>query len=132
MKIYLAGPMRGKPQFNFPEFKRYAAFLRSLGHEVFSPAERDEAQFGPEFATKNMTGDETLACQKGFTLREALGADLAWICKEAEAIAMMPGHSLSKGARAERATAEALGLKVAVLPKRLPTKLAKALTALSR
>lgn len=124
--------MRGKPNFNFPEFARYATFLRALGHEVFSPAERDEQQYGPDFAKSNKHGDEQLACQKGFTLREALGADLEWICKHAEAIAMMPGHSRSKGARAELATALALGLKVAVLPKHLPIKLSKALTALSR
>ena len=47
-----------------------------------------------------------------FNLREALGADLAWICAEADAVAVLPGWENSLGAAAEVATARALGLPV--------------------
>jgi hypothetical protein len=50
--------------------------------------------------------------RKGFSLRRALGDDLAWICAEADAVALLPGWKDSKGATAERATAIALGLHV--------------------
>lgn len=113
MKIYLAGPMRGIPEFNFPAFHKATAFLRALGHEVFNPAERDNERHGTDISKGNATGDEKLAAaQHGFNLREALGADLAWICAEADAIALLPGWENSKGVKAEAATGDALGLLV--------------------
>jgi len=41
---YLAGPMTGLPQFNFPEFDRVAASLRSDGLNIISPAELDDSE----------------------------------------------------------------------------------------
>lgn len=114
MKLYLAGPMRGIPEFNFPAFHEAAAALRAMGHEVFSPAERDiERHNGVDISKGNTAGDETAAAaQHGFDLRVALGEDLEWICKHAEGIALLPGWENSKGANAEFATALALGLAV--------------------
>lgn len=118
MKIYLAGPMRGYPQFNFPAFHAAAAKLRQEGHEVFSPAERDiERNGGVDISVNNATGseeqlDKELGLKDGDFIRIALCDDLTWICKEADAIALLPGWENSKGARAEAATAYALGLQV--------------------
>lgn len=39
MKLYLAGPMSGLPDWNFPVFNELASKLRDLGHVVFNPAE---------------------------------------------------------------------------------------------
>ena len=108
MKIYLAGPMSGIKDFNFPEFRRWAAFLRQQGHEVFNPAERDEEIHRKEIFEG--AGDIEACEKQGFSLRNALGADTAWICAHAEAIAMMPRWEHSGGARAEWALAQALRL----------------------
>lgn len=116
MKIYLAGPMRGISEFNFPAFHAAAAGLRRRGWEVFSPAEKDNERHGTDISKGNATGDEGEAAKDhGFNLREALAVDLAYICKEADAIAMLPGWERSKGATAEHATAIALGLQVIIL-----------------
>ena len=113
MKIYLAGPMRGIPEFNFPAFYRGAAQLERAGHIVFNPAAKDNEKFGTDISEGNLEGREDVAAsQHGFSLREALGADLAWICAHADAIALLPGWRNSTGATAEHATAVALGLKV--------------------
>lgn len=113
MKIYVAGPMRGIPEFNFPAFHAATAELRQAGHEVFNPAERDNQRHGTDISKGNATGDEKLAVQRhGFNLRTALADDLSFICLHADALVMLPGWQASRGATAERATAVALGLTV--------------------
>ncbi len=111
MNVYVAGPMRGIKDFNFPAFHMATQMLRSMGHTVFNPAERDEETHGKD-VSKSETGDLRYAAQYGFSLREALAADLSWIALHADAIAMLPGWENSKGAKAEKALAEALGLPV--------------------
>ncbi len=112
MKVYLAGPMRGIPHFNFPAFHAAAAKLRAEGHEVFCPAENDCERHGKDISVDNHDGSEAHAISTyNFNIREALGEDFAWICATAEAIALLPGWENSKGANAELATARALGLK---------------------
>lgn len=117
MKIYLAGPMRGIPHFNFPAFKTATAVLRAQGHEVFCPAEADTMRCGVDISRDNLTGDVKQAERDyGFSRREALAVDTNWICREADAIALLPEWQTSKGALAERALAEALDLKIIELP----------------
>lgn len=83
--------MSGLPDLNFPAFNAAAAVLRAEGKTVFNPAEL------------GLGSDD---------YREALTACLAWICAEAEAMVVLPGWENSPGARAEVATAKALGIKV--------------------
>jgi Domain of unknown function (DUF4406) len=109
MKLYLAGPMAGYKDFNFPAFHKAAAELRAMGNDVFSPAEKDIEQHGDVFQGE---GDAKLLQETTkFSLREALALDLNYICREADGIALMLGWERSKGANAENATALALGLK---------------------
>lgn len=112
MKIYVAGPMRNYPEFNFPAFHAAAKRLRAEGHTVFSPAEKDEEIHGTDFSKSFKTGSLEAAESSGFSLRRALGDDLEWICKQADGVYLLKGWELSKGALAEKATAEALGLEV--------------------
>jgi Domain of unknown function (DUF4406) len=112
LKIYIAGPMRNYPEFNFPAFHKAALDLRKEGHFVFSPAEKDEEVHGKDFSTYYPEGNLSDAEANGFSLRRALGDDLAWVCKEADAVYLLHGWEKSKGALAEKATAEALGLEI--------------------
>ena len=50
-----------------------------------------------------------------FDLRDALAADMKWICTRADSMVMLKGWKKSKGAKAEHALAEALGLKIIYL-----------------
>ena len=114
MRIYVAGPMRGLPNFNSSSFHEAAAKLRAQGHFVFDPAAHDEEVFGKIRSPK---GSEVgLARKAGMTTmelrREVFATDTRWICEKAEAIYMLPGWQNSKGATAERALGIALGLQI--------------------
>ena len=113
MKVYLAGPMRGYPEYNFPAFHYAANTLRNEGHEVFSPAEKGEEVGYVELPESSIGADEGLAFR-----RKVFKLDLSWICEHADAVALMAGWENSKGAQAERAAAEAVGLTVIELGSR--------------
>jgi hypothetical protein len=112
MKLYLAGPMRGIPYLNSPAFRLAADQLRAKGHEVYSPVEDDEREYGVDLTLHAPDGDELYLEKHGFSLREAFGRSMTYICLHAEGIALLPGWQNSKGATAEYATAKALGLVV--------------------
>lgn len=108
MKIYISGPMRNKPGFNFQAFDEVDEVLKGYGFETFNPASKDRAN-GFDFSTLDGTEDLT---EYGFNLRTALGEDLQWICEHAELVVVLPGWEKSRGALAEVRTAEALGIPV--------------------
>ncbi len=114
--IYLAGPMSGKPEFNFPAFHEAAGQLRDKGHIVFSPAEKDMEEYGDDAPwMSDPNGDIDDATAAGFDLNEAMKQDLTWICDEADAIAMLPGWEHSSGARTEHTLACCLRLEIMYL-----------------
>lgn len=96
-RIYLAGPMRGLPELNFPKFNEVANKLRAAGHAVFNPAEN-----APRIPSTADGLDD-------FSYWMAI--DLSEVCK-AEAIVMLPGWEASKGARLELHTARECGKQV--------------------
>lgn len=104
MNFYLAGPMTGIPEYNFPAFIAAAAKLRDLGNVVFNPAEADLAEWG--------TIEEVL---KKANYRDCLRKDLNYILDKADAIAILPGWESSKGCAAELALAKALKLPIMYL-----------------
>jgi len=110
-KIYVAGPMRGIKDFNFPAFFDAQERLEDDGWIVFNPAARDEKLYGTDVG-KSETGKLEDTAKTGFSLREALADDTSFIALEADAIYMLPGWEKSKGATAERALAEALSLEI--------------------
>ncbi|WP_244828443.1 DUF4406 domain-containing protein [Caballeronia sp. TF1N1] len=95
MKLYIAGPMSGYPELNFPAFHAEAARLRALGFRVISPAEID---VGPN--------PDWLSCMR---------ADIKQLV-DCDGIALLPGWENSPGATLEHAIAR--GLRMTVYPAR--------------
>ena len=100
--VYVAGPMTGYPEFNFPAFHKAAKSLRKQGWNVHNPAEKDmESEL---HGTAVKTGNAALAIKKGFDFREAFLWDTARVI-EGDGIYMLKGWEQSPGARAEHAVA---------------------------
>lgn len=105
-RLYLSGPMRGIPAYNFPAFAEMAALLRKNDYDVISPAEHDlevdpNFESHPEFAEG---GDIDVSA--------LLGWDLAQIADPlCDGIVLMAGWENSTGAKHELHVAEALGKK---------------------
>lgn len=104
MRVYVAGPMRGVLHFNFPAFDAARDLGRSLGFDVVSPADIDRDNGVDEYAPPS--DGFTNADLRVFVKRDV---DAILTC---DAIAMLPGWKQSKGARAEHAVAEWLGLTI--------------------
>jgi hypothetical protein len=120
--IYLAGPMQGIPEFNFPRFNAVAAALRKNGHTVFNPAEKDIERLGHDLSKGNTTGSLAVANSQGFSLRQALAEDTNFICLEANCMVLLPGWEKSNGAQAEHRLAVALiseGMEIIYMPEEL-------------
>lgn len=92
---YLAGPMSGVQDHNFPLFNRVARELRRIGHEVFNPAE-------------NKDGGERQS--RAYYMRLDLPALL-----QSEAIVLLPGWQRSRGASLEAWMAADLGMPMYVV-----------------
>lgn len=108
--VYIAGPMRGLPYFNFPAFDAASADLRSQGFRVISPAEMDnnEGNFDPRKLPADYDWRKPPA---DFSMKDAVRRDVEAIL-QADAVCLLPGWQNSTGATAERAIAKWLGLEV--------------------
>lgn len=91
-RLYVAGPMTGLPEYNFPAFRAAARQLRAVGYDVLDPSRHGADVPGYGWADYMRLG-----------IRDVLDAD---------GLALLPGAHNSRGARLERVIAEGLGLPV--------------------
>lgn len=89
-RVYLAGPMTGHPELNFPAFIEAAERLRDSGFEVVNPVE-----ICPDPTSK---------------WEDCMRADIAQLVT-CDRIALLPGWEKSRGASLEAHIARALGMK---------------------
>lgn len=107
--VYCCGPMSGKAEWNFPVFYSACAKLEKQGYKAINPAALDEASGYNLARLQLLTPDEFQVFLKG-----AMKRDLDAL-QQCDAIALLPEWESSKGARAEKAVAEWLGLEVMYL-----------------
>lgn len=95
MKLYIAGPMSGYPEFNYPAFRVAESDLRALGHDVLNPVNAER---------HNTTGKPQ---EWDWYMRHALR-----MVVESDGVSLLPGWEESRGANLERFVARELGLWV--------------------
>lgn len=114
-KIYIAGPMRGYADWNFPAFDYAAEQLKEEDWHVLSPTDIDRLYEGwgdvpPEGLDP---GEEDF---KRF-IRRDLDILLEFSPENGDGVYMLKGWAYSKGAILEKALAEFLGLVVLYEPR---------------
>lgn len=128
-RLYLAGPMSGLPQHNFPAFNRAAKELRDAGFEVFNPAENEPREPGCSdcaFGHQPFESEPCHTCMStthpgypGYRRADGeldefshyMAIDLPEVCK-ADGVAFPPGWAASKGACLEHHVAVQCGKKI--------------------
>lgn len=104
-KIYIAGPMSGIPQFNYPAFDKAARTLRALGYDALSPAEMDnEETRSVALASEDGAfhyGDGEAGSCNGETWGDFLARDVKIVSDIADGVYLLPGWENSRGARLE-------------------------------
>lgn len=103
--VYVAGPMTGIADFNYPAFNSAALELRYRGLEVLNPVDSEQ---------HNDTG-------KPQTWEWYMRHALTMVLK-ANSICLLPGWQTSRGARLEVTVAEGLGHDIRPLDEWLKVK----------
>ncbi len=104
-RIYVCGPMRSKPYFNFPAFFLAETRLRRDGWDVVNPASFDEAE------GVNWRDNPGGVLPEGFDVKATAQRDLDALLS-CDAIYLLRGWSRSMGAQAEYAVARWCGLEI--------------------
>lgn len=99
-KYYIAGPMSGIPQFNYPAFDEAAAVVRGQGHEALSPAEMDDPETRA-MALASPDGAFQSGTCNGETWGDFLSRDVKIVADEADGVVLLPNWKDSRGARLE-------------------------------
>lgn len=95
MRIYVAGPMTGLPDYNLPAFAAATSELQSLGYDAVNPGRHGVIDgFGWQDYMRRGLG-ELLTC---------------------EAVALLPAWETSRGANLEVHVAKALNYPVRSIP----------------
>jgi deoxyuridine 5'-triphosphate nucleotidohydrolase len=103
VKLYVAGPMSGLPDHNFPAFHTAARSLRNAGYEVICPAEGVVEEVRLEGIRLGREFNETEIWQR------CMRRDFQSIL-QVDGIALLGGWMQSKGARAEDDLASHIGI----------------------
>lgn len=99
LRLYIAGPMTGLPDYNYPAFNVAEQRLLALGYEVENPARNPEPACGSWLGYMRMALRQLALC---------------------DGVVLLPGWKSSRGANIEKHLADDLCLKVFLASELIP------------
>ena len=96
-RIYVAGPMTGLPDYNYPAFNEAEAYIKGLGYETENPASAPDV----------VNGFPYQGAPYEWYLRRAVRQVL-----DCDMLVYLPGSENSKGAQLEMTIARALAMPI--------------------
>lgn len=108
LRVYISGPIAGHPDGNRSIFFKYEQAITAAGHTAVNPHNVSHEHDGPCMGAEvpRSLGEEPAEHRYGCYMRADLVALL-----ECDAIVMLPGWGLSKGAKVEYDVAKILGIE---------------------
>lgn len=107
-RCYIAGPMRGREDFNRAEFLRVACIMKLEGWDVVTPFDLNASDGSDEEAQRTNDGP---ALQRMFARRD-LDLVLSLNPDNGDMICLLRGWKESAGASAEAAVAKWVGIPI--------------------
>ena len=107
-RLYLAGPMSGIPQFNYPRFNAVAAALREQGFSVVNPAELDDF----DYSQQALASEQGALGDVDVSWGTVLGRDVTVVADTCDGVMLLEGWERSRGAVLEVTTALLVDLPV--------------------
>lgn len=124
MRVYISGPMRGYPEFNYPAFNaaaqrwRAAKLIRvpeSMFASAFTFVTADARHYNPALLPREdievLNPAENFGGESSRDYKEYMKLDFQHVLNS-DAIALLPGWEKSEGATKELLVAQTIGLKV--------------------
>lgn len=99
--VYLAGPMSGYDQYNFPAFFQAQEALETIGYTVYNPAEEDEKWKSDIISSGDLSEQD---------IKTVIRHDISLILDRVDLLVFLDGWQNSKGAMVEFSLARFLGL----------------------
>lgn len=109
--LYVAGPMTGIKDYNYPHFREVGDALRDCGYTVLNPVEVDAMHLAERSMVDSSFRHVCADCDEGrkhewhWYMRRTLKMML-----EADGVALLRGWERSRGAKVEVEVAKALGM----------------------
>lgn len=108
--VYIAGPMSGHEDWNFPAFFSAEEEIKDLGYQAINPARSDGETV--EEALKSAGSPD----KPNFTWEHYMRRDLPMVMAS-DIVCLLPGWQTSRGARLESYVATELGIPLMILQK---------------